>query len=831
MIGPKKQTTKAALASITVIIFLLSSFLPFLSVDTLSVSQPTQKTRTSTLAYPNDDIAVLWERKNGSDPGFPYGGANVAPTYGMNYFGTQTVIVHLLSDYTWTVINDSAVFPITCKIYIGVDYSTDDAGFTLIADNALNNPRIRGAHWDDFPVATESHANMSSHWTALHHNDGALGYSLDLALVIYSRDYYTNYPNSWASIADHFDIIHFWFYPYEYTSLWVDFAGWETALMDMMAKVPGKEVWAGIYLHFYNLGSYPLTLTYHQLGIAGRLIKDGIIDKISILENFWIQHEPATAELVRDYLNNQMTPVKESIVNVIATPTVTSTIGGVSTIPLVRDVTAWGANNWTLISDALQKITVSGITGTNVRAWNLRTGMVVECHTTLPGIPYFFAEPGEKYRIIDMPLTNLAYTTDTDISVPTAIVGKLLWVNASLTVSAPLWINNSIVHFGPHEPYINSVKNATAPEHTFYINQSNSCDVYIRDSVIDATLRTFPFRFDTHRFDGYFDKTFTLTNSTLGCFAGQFVLPQTTYFTDSTIYQAMINGGTYIGILFSGYQGYFNCKRSLIWNGIDGTPAGGTCGLYLSGLGDAFQAGCLFFDDNTIYGGALGIFLDGSGYPGTFNRCLVYGQANDTNRFSVASTTNANRLLITVPLRIQMNISLTGVLSCSNGTIGSYSSSSGWINATINDYKLGATKVSLNPYPWTFDITTRLGYGHHFDVSEDAIYNDWEIGDEAPRSLGDNVNQFSIIGPGVAPVLTILDSNPLLVNAQVSRMVDLVFVIFAVGIVVGVVVEGTNTLRKQKMPTTEQMMKTLINMVIFIIIGIAGIGVLYKIVA
>ena len=62
---------------------------------------------------------------------------------------------------------------------------------------------------------------------------------------------------------------------------------------------------------------------------------------------------------------------------------------------------------------------------------------------------------------------------------------------------------------------------------------------------------------------------------------------------------------------------------------------------------------------------------------------------------------------------------------------------------------------------------------------------------------------------------------------SISPMITLVFTMFAIGIVVGVVAEGTNSLRKQKMRTTEQMVKSLLSMVVYIIIGMAAIGILY----
>ena len=66
--------------------------------------------------------------------------------------------------------------------------------------------------------------------------------------------------------------------------------------------------------------------------------------------------------------------------------------------------------------------------------------------------------------------------------------------------------------------------------------------------------------------------------------------------------------------------------------------------------------------------------------------------------------------------------------------------------------------------------------------------------------------------------------------ASVSNIIGLTFVMFAIGIVVGVVAEGTSSLRKMQMRTTEQMVKSLLNMVIYIVIGMASLGIMYSMV-
>jgi hypothetical protein len=64
------------------------------------------------------------------------------------------------------------------------------------------------------------------------------------------------------------------------------------------------------------------------------------------------------------------------------------------------------------------------------------------------------------------------------------------------------------------------------------------------------------------------------------------------------------------------------------------------------------------------------------------------------------------------------------------------------------------------------------------------------------------------------------------IGGSISGLVNLIFIMFGIGIVVGVMGETVITLRKEKIPKVE----TLINMVIYIIIGMASLGVLYSVV-
>lgn len=64
-------------------------------------------------------------------------------------------------------------------------------------------------------------------------------------------------------------------------------------------------------------------------------------------------------------------------------------------------------------------------------------------------------------------------------------------------------------------------------------------------------------------------------------------------------------------------------------------------------------------------------------------------------------------------------------------------------------------------------------------------------------------------------------------TARITSLLQIIGIMFAIGIVVGVIAEGTKSLRKEKMPTTQEMVKSVLNMVIYIVIGMALIGVVY----
>ena len=279
-----------------IVCLIVSLFIATSLIIFIPKNEFTQKVSIDTVTYTNSDVSALWIRGNGSDPGFPFDGANVAPSYGMNYFSTN--VIQVSWQYSWADINNSALFPADCEIYrqIGCTY----AEAYSVANHSVWDSRIKGAWIDDFPVSLQSPANMS----AIHSVLEAQG--LTLGIVVYNRNYYDQSPYTWADITDYIDIIHYWFYPNSYGLLYPQFCGYEDDFETLRSWLPDKEYWLGIYLHYYNIGAFPLDFTYEQMSIAGKLMKLGHATRISILENFWIQHHLETATLVKDFVNNEI---------------------------------------------------------------------------------------------------------------------------------------------------------------------------------------------------------------------------------------------------------------------------------------------------------------------------------------------------------------------------------------------------------------------------------------------------------------------------------------------------------------------------------------------
>jgi hypothetical protein len=602
-------------------IFILSGFLipremPETSKDV--IFEEIKAEISSATTYPNSDMTSLWIRKNGSDPDpFGYPNPNVAPTYGMTYFGTN--VIQVAWGYSWTEINNTALFPTDCVMYIQTDYTVSSAG--SISNHSKFDSRIRGMFIDDFTVSTQSPANMSSIYTAAHQNDDELGYNITLALIVYNRNYYDQTPYSWPDICDYFDIIHYWFYPNTYPLLLPQFCGYEDGIKELKAILPDKEFWLGIYLHYYNLGDYPLNFTYEQMSNACKMIKLEYATRLSILENFWIQHNTPTAELVRDFINDEY---KSNYTShwYWGSQTVVSSSNGIGEIyPYVTEIEAYhqivSRDGYTFRSTKFQTFIVHSApseTMTEYHAiWDLRTGKYQYPYyfNGSYATAYYILEPDSDYRILYFQMSTVYYDGDL------AITGDSSWdslhviINGTLNISGQLAASYCIIEFGINS-YNNSMVNYTMPEYGITIQHLNEAELRLYDCIVQPENRAFPYHFrrlhnDLEGVNG--ELNFIMARTVIACHSGNYLWPTgEIYLTDTTFFQVQPHGDTYNYLLYitaPSRVSIIEIEHCLFWN----YDVLGSVGLFLM-VGETYESGNFYFINNTIVGGNYGLWID-----------------------------------------------------------------------------------------------------------------------------------------------------------------------------------------------------------------------------
>lgn len=583
------------------------------SISLLSMSQPRAENTISTqvVSYPNSDVSSLWVRKNGSDPGFPFPNENVAPSYGMSYFGTN--VIQVTWDYNFTEIS-SALFPSNAEIYMQAQY--DASYYTAIADFALTDSRIKGAFIDDFQVGLQSPTNMSAYYTALSHNDGTLGYHLTLGLIVYNRNYFIQSPYSWDDIDAYFDIIHFWYYPFTYDLLYPGFAGYEDDFETLHSWLPTKEYWMGIYLHYYNIGDYPLNFTAEQLSVAGKLMKMGMATRFSILENFWIQNNPETSELVRDFINDeyQADYSTELIGNTIASYT--------GSTPLLYSlITDYESKMYFVIrsfelfhSTALQNLTVTDVPNDDYMITNLRNGnyQYPFFYNSSSQEASYILEPGQDYRLMYFPTTDLYLNGTTYFNSSYGYTSRHIIVNGELNISGRLSLDYCIVDFGNNH-FENSMFNSTRPDFGIEIQNNNSAELDVSYSIIEPVNRAYPYHFE--RIYGTSGTAGTLnflfTGSVVACHSGKLRPSGEVWMINTTWFQVQPVGATINSLLWLETPSYIqklDIEDCLFWN----YDVSGAIGVFLmpGGLWSNLPSTHLVFDRNTIVGGNWGLWVD-----------------------------------------------------------------------------------------------------------------------------------------------------------------------------------------------------------------------------
>lgn len=709
-------------------------------------------------SYPNTDIINLWTVHNQSEGGYDYPYELDSPALGMEFYGTSSLIVGkaIGLDYSWEDLADAGLFPAEAEIYVPIDnYANGGVAWaTQVADNAVTNPRIKGAWVNDAVSGWESGANMSAIYTALHHEDEHLEAPLLLGLVIYERDYFVQSPNTWDDVDDYIDFIQFWYFPDSYGAIYANFAGYEDSFHDMKTMLPTQEFWIGVYLHFYSDGSYPIDFTYRQMSLACKWIADGEASKLTILSDYWISNEPESSWLVRNFVNSELTPDYSTTWNV--TSGAVTSYQGVQAVSsdFISDCSTLRANNYTFVSQHLQNVTVSGMAGSHIKVRNMRTGETYDTFAGSSGAS-FMAEPREKYLVLDLPLTTVTYDTRQYIETQTSWDNKEVFLNSVLNVNSTLYVNNSIVHVGSNH-YTDSTKNGTNPQWGIILNQTNTCKIRVLNSVIEPLLRDFPFYFNTSWSASGTSKVIELQGSWVSCYAGLIKPMGYTWWNNTVIYSAMPNGGSQIGLNCNfgsvAYEAKF--RNVTVWN--YRTP--GTVGMFLMPC-NLHASGALVLDNVTLAGGAIGLYLDMqfSTSPMTLRNVVIYDTANGDlthigtyTRARIDNGDPSKIVTVTTKFILQTDTALTGALkNAAAGTIGSYTSSGGSIaRYEIPDLSMSTTITQTNPYPWTFTVSSGFTSAYYYMAEDKSIWTNKSYSWDYPRHLSFNQSIVSIL-PGM----------------------------------------------------------------------------------
>lgn len=698
-----------------VLVFSLMALSAVIPTGLQEDSSPSPPVRV--MAGDNTDILNLWTVHNQSEGGYDYPNELDGPALGMEFYDTSSLVIGkaIGLDYSWADLADPELFPADTELYVPIDsYANGGVAWaTLVADNAVTNPRIKGAWINDAVSGWESGANMSAIYTALHHEDEHLGAPLLLGMVIYTRDYFVQDPNPWADIDEYLDFIQFWFYPDAYELLYPNFAGYEDAFYDLRALLPELDFWVGVYLHFYSDGEYPTDFLYRQLSQALRWVREGDASCITVLSDYWILNEPESAWLVRNMVDAEYNKAYSSSWAVGTGVVVSYANGVLLSEDLISDIEQPLANNYTFVSEHLQTITVSGMSGSDLRARNLRTGETYDLAAVSGGYR-FVAEPREAYQLLNQPLTLLTYSTRQYILTPTSWDNRFVQLDTVLNVASTLWINNSIVQVGDYH-YQDSMANGTTPQNGIILNETNACKLYVRNSVIEPALRDFPYYFNTSWSGTGTSKIISFDRSVLACYAGYFKPMGYAWLNDSLVYSAMPNGQSVVGFYanFGGSAFQFHIRNTTIWN--YGAPQ--VWGMFLMPCAIHQSAGAFVWDNVSIAGGHhTGLYVDMtfSTGPMELRNTLVYDTAEGSlshigtyTRLAIDAGSDTKTVSITSKLSVRSDAALTSSLlngdyveitapSLSDGTTALWE---------LPDVSLEATIIEDNPWPWHLNVS------------------------------------------------------------------------------------------------------------------------------
>jgi len=733
-----------------------TTFIPFLNERSGTVETQQLATTLTGQNYDLQNYVMLWQRRNGSDPEYPYGNANPSASAGMTFFGTNVLVLSMFGGgvgYNWAAIADPSLIPTNAKLVL---HAYELSNYMDIADHAKLDSRIIGAEWDDFPVSQQSPANMTAIYSALHHEDANLSQGpLKLYLVVYNNGYYKQSPYSWADIAAYFDVINFWFYPTVYAVQFQEHNGYSDAFLEFRSWLPTKEFKLGVYLHLFNDGEYAYSVTLEHMIEGARLIRQGYATGWTILENQWILVNPNSAHLVRNFLFQEFLPNYASSVTV-STLAVSSTKSGISIPAIVGNVRVDPiTNGLKLYSDHFQRVTIVS-SWASPKVQNVLTGEF-EILTTGTGSFSFIASPGAEYRVYNRALTAVTYTAPQYILAPTTWESKEILFREKVFVNSTLRIKNSTIRFSDYE-HQKTVANGTIPHYGLTLNQSGF--LYIDNSTFEPQNRMFPYYFNLTG-DGGTNKIINVHNSTFACYAGTFQAYGYFYIHDSVLYQPAGNGGSHFGLWLASpsWTNTVMFRRNIVsLQQVDGSKA-------FVNPGTGYPTTALIRDNIFVGGGGAAsdaIVMDNSAsYSATMhNITLAPSSLNETGGngtsslftawrdFSGSGTQPTSYFNITTNFVLKGRgiTSFGGTLKDADGhTIGTLSTTNGTVIIEIQYLSFhDPDTIRSNPFPWTFTVTNGLQAGSFYQIRDESYWNGGYNQMMGPRTLSFNSSTFTI---------------------------------------------------------------------------------------
>jgi hypothetical protein len=259
-----------------------------------------------------------------------------------------------------------------------------------------------------------------------------------------------------------------------------------------------------------------------------------------------------------------------------------------------------------------------------------------------------------------------------------------------------------------------------------------------------------------------------------------------------------------------------------------GWQSSGSWGIWFE-PGYGFAQNAVFLGNTTIIGFSVGLFTDYIQTTGTLHNMVIYGTGlNSVVSYAVATgdPTNSHVLTVETCLRIHSTFALVGSFDDDDGNHVAYISvdANGYLNISAPYFTVGSlTAVTvLAPFPWTYQnsgLLFGLGMGLRMNggVTDGAFYY-------APELQSITNGRFSVS----ADHASLLIEGTMLYSKQVSGLINLIFVMLAIGVVAGIATETANSIRSQRPRTVQHMMSSLINMVVYIVISMALLGVAYS---